>query len=671
MLHEMASGTRPFRGDTRMSTIGAILKDEPSSITELKPSLPRQLGRIIRRCLAKDPDRRYQTTLDLRNELEELKAEIDSGVHAAGSRHAPARRRRVVLGAVAVLAVVASFAILAWVRREPPQRESSFTSVPLTSGIGEETRPNWSPGGEFITFARVTEAGLDVMVQPVPTGEAVALVNGPGDDTVPRWSPDGRYLAFASTTEPGSPVYLVPPHGGTPRKLFDTFIPTLSDVISESMGDRPWSPDSQTLLASRGAAIYRIGRNNQETEKLTAPSPGSWDLTASYSFDGERIVFMRTVGDEKVLMVIPAAGGEPELIQANAWEPAFRPDGRHLLFLTDRGGDNVNLWELDLETGGLRQLTTETRHTVWSFSVSATNRIAYEVFWHDTFLFEVDVITGERRQLTSHTKRNYGARWSPEGGTIAYGSTRTGNSEIFLHHLDGRPETQLTNDPGPDGFQDWSPNGRQIIFTSQRQDNPRRLFIANSDGGGERLLVDQLVLGPARWSPDDKRIAYLAWADGPRSLWTVAPDGSGARQVIPDRAKSRGVQSFDWYRDSRHGIYKRGRGAKSMMIAVDLETGEEQLLFTGSFIEMDVAPDGSAVAFCFGRGHMSMGLAVLKLEPPADPQGLPQAVGEPEYVVRAEATWHVHNGGWSPDSKSLVYTRDQDYSDIYELVEKE
>jgi Tol biopolymer transport system component len=652
-----------------MSTIGAILKDEPSSVTELRPSLPRHAGRIIRRCLAKDPDRRYQTTLDLRNELEELKAEIDSGAHAASSRHAPARRRWVVLGAVAVLAVVASFAILAWVTRESPQRESSYNSVPLTSGIGGETQPNWSPGGEFITFARVTEAGLDVMVQPVTAGEAVALVAGPGDNTVPRWSPDGRYLAFASTAEPGSPVYLVPPHGGTPRKLFDTFIPTLDDVVSWSMGDRPWAPDSQTLLVSRRGAIYRIGRDNQDMEQLSVPPPGSGDFTASYSFDGERIVFTRIGGGDRIVMTMPAAGGDPELIQANAWDPAFRPDGRHLLFLTDRGGDEDNLWELDLETGGLRQLTTETRHWVMSFSVSATNRIAYEVFWHDTFLFEVDVITGERHQLTSHTGHNYGARWSPEGGAIAYGSTRTGNSQIFLHHLDGRPETQLTDAPAT--FQDWSPDGRQLIFISQRQDDSGRLFVANSDGGGERLLVDQPVSGSGRWSPDDKRIAYLARADGFESLWTVAPDGSGARPVIPGRAEFQGVQAFDWYRDSRHGIYKRGRGAKSAMIAVDLETGEEQLLFTGPFIEMDVAPDGSAVAFLSGRGHMSMGLAVLKLEPPMDPQGLPQAVGEPEYVVRAEGTWHVHNGGWSPDSKSLVYTRDQDYSDIYELVEEE
>ena len=65
-----------------------------------------------------------------------------------------------------------------------------------------------------------------------------------------------------------------------------------------------------------------------------------------------------------------------------------------------------------------------------------------------------------------------------------------------------------------------------------------------------------------------------------------------------------------------------------------------------------------------------MGLALLKLEAPSDPNGLPRAVGEPEYVVPTEGTWHVHNGGWTPDSKQLVYTQDRDYGDIYELVEK-
>ncbi len=93
ILHEMATGERPFRGDTKMSTIGSILRDEPAPVTEHNRSLPRHLGRIIRRCLAKDPDRRYQTALDLRLELEELKAEIDSGELVAGPATAARQRR--------------------------------------------------------------------------------------------------------------------------------------------------------------------------------------------------------------------------------------------------------------------------------------------------------------------------------------------------------------------------------------------------------------------------------------------------------------------------------------------------------------------------------------------------------------------------------------------------
>jgi serine/threonine protein kinase len=79
ILYELATGRRPFTGDTGISIIASIVKDTPSSVTELNASLPRELGRIIRRSLAKDLDRRYQTAKDLRNDLEELKASLDSG----------------------------------------------------------------------------------------------------------------------------------------------------------------------------------------------------------------------------------------------------------------------------------------------------------------------------------------------------------------------------------------------------------------------------------------------------------------------------------------------------------------------------------------------------------------------------------------------------------------
>ncbi len=685
VLYEMASGARPFKGDTNVSTIGAILKDEPASITELKRSLPRHAGRIIRRCLAKDPDRRYQTALEVRNELEELKAEIDSGIHDDGPHRpsSPPRSRtgrRLALGVAALVVIALAFPIAQWLRRAAP--ETTYTSAPLTSAIGQDSRPTWSPEGEFIAFARMREGSFDLMVQPMAGGEATVRAGGPGDETPPRWSPDGRYLAYVSTLDPGTYVYLVPPHGGTPRKLIATGIPTL-DIgdIDTSMGDRPWDRESRTLLVTRVTdsgqlAVYRVDRDDGKAEQLSFPPGDSDDRGASYSFDGKRIVFERRSQGRGALMIMPAAGGEPEVLLADEFDnnaPAFRPDDRHVLFLSDRGASRFDLWELNLETGALNQLTFES-HEIGSYSISATDRIAYQPFWHDTFLHVVDLDTGERRQLTSHTKDNFGARFSPDGETIAYHSTRTGNPEIFLHHLDGSPETRVTDDPNWDASPDWSPDGRQLIFASNRQGGTFKLFIVNRDGGGARLLVDQTISARdsystaaisrlvSRWSPEGDRIGYAVTTDETTSLWTVGPDGEGARELI------RNVESFDWYRDGRRVIYTRHHGGQSEMVAADLETGEERSLFVGPFMEMEVAPDGSAVSFCLGPGHMAMGLAVLKLEPPANSHGLPRAVGEPEYVVRTEGTWHVHNGGWSPDSRSLVYTQDQDYGDLYELV---
>jgi Tol biopolymer transport system component len=541
---------------------------------------------------------------------------------------------------------------------------------------------SWSPEAEFIAFSRVTSGSLDVMVQPVVGGEAVVRAGGPGDESTPRWSPDGKYLAYVSSSEPGSFIFLVPPHSGSPRKLIETNIPGLDvDTLEQTMGDRPWSLDARTLLVSRVGeswqlAVYGVNRENGDAEQLTFPPVGSDDLGASYSLDGERIVLQRRTHGRGALLTMPATGGDPEVLLADEFdnlEPAWRPDNRHVVFRSDRGGGPMNLWEIDVSSGSLRQLTFESKE-VFGFALSADDRIAHAPFWHDAFLFTVDVETGEKRQLTSHTQDNYGARFSPDGQMVAYHSTRTGNSEIWLHHLDGRPETQVTDDPSWELYPEWSPDGQRLIFVSNRE-GPFKMFIANKDGGGVRLLVDQPISlrSPlpvnaslvGRWSPDGEQIAYLVAGDEANSLWIVGPDGNGARKALQN------VTGFDWYRDSRSALYTRQLGSENELVAIDFETGREQILFVGLLMEIDVAPDGSAVAFCFGRGHMGMGLALLRLDPPSEPGEPPRAIGEPEYVVPTEGTWHVHNGGWSADSKSLVYTRDMDYGDIYELVARQ
>jgi dipeptidyl aminopeptidase/acylaminoacyl peptidase len=240
--------------------------------------------------------------------------------------------------------------------------------------------------------------------------------------------------------------------------------------------------------------------------------------------------------------------------------------------------------------------------------------------------------------------------------------------------LDDRRETQFTNDGKPSLHPDWSPDGKRLVFKSELEDGTQRMYVANADGaGGVRQLVDQKIAGPLgvngtpriRWSPDGEFIAYFVGADEGLELWTVGPDGADARKRLE------GVLEFDWYGGSRRALVTRALGSETELSVVHLESGREQVLFVGALQEIDVAPDGSGVAFCHGRGHFSMGLAVLKLEPPSDADALPTAVGEPEYVVSTEGSWHVHNGGWAPDSKRIVYIHDQDYGDIYELVERQ
>jgi Tol biopolymer transport system component len=668
----MSTGKRPFQGETSISTIGAILKDEPASITDLKPALPRHVGRIIRRCLAKDPDLRYQTALDVRNEVVELKREIQSGMHA-GSPLAVTRAvsrpvRWAMLVAGALLAVVAGVLISRGMQQDRSKAKRPYTTVPISTGLGMEMIPTWSPGGESIAFAEVRNGSLDVVVKSMAGGEPVVRANGPGDETSPRWSPDGRYLAYVSTSVPGTPVFLVPPHGGQARKLIDTGFLRTGLEPWVVLGHQPWSADGRTLLVSLKsgsgqAVIHRVERDNETAEPLTLPPPGKGDYVASYSPDGKTVVFVRS--DDWPLwgnvMSVSAEGGNAELLVKDAGSPAFHADGRHLLF-----NRAANIWELDLDTGEETQLTFESVQPISTLAVSGTNRIAFQTFWHTTFLYRIDVATGDQRQLTSHTGDNLWPRFSPDGETIAYASTRTGEREIYLHPLDGGRETRLT-DRGSGNLPDWSPDGRHLVIVEQVDSSARRLTVVNRDGGGARVLVEQPGFGPVRWSPSGKRIAYVAIADGVPSIWTVGSDGNDARSI------HQSAGAFDWYLDDRHGIFMTfaENETEMEMFAIDLETGKTRSLYRGPILELDVAPDGSAVALAMGPGHMSLSLVILRLEPSDSPDGLPRVVGEPDYLVQAEGNWHIHLGGWSADSKSIVYTLDQDYGDIYELVKEE
>ena len=161
VFYEMLTGQRPFQGDTPASTLSAIIKDAPQPVSELEPSIPRELAKLVRRLLAKDPERRVQTCKDVRNELEELKEALSTGELQA-SEVGPATRTgssRSWIFAGAVVLVVAR--ILAGALLRSPAHSVGanvprlMNPVQVTSAIGFETLPTWSPEGGRIAYIRI------------------------------------------------------------------------------------------------------------------------------------------------------------------------------------------------------------------------------------------------------------------------------------------------------------------------------------------------------------------------------------------------------------------------------------------------------------------------------------------------------------------------------------
>jgi len=101
------------------------------------------------------------------------------------------------------------------------------------------------------------------------------------------------------------------------------------------------------------------------------------------------------------------------------------------------------------------------------------------------------------------------------------------------------------------------------------------------------------------------------------------------------------------------------------MVAASLETGEQAILLKGPSAELVSAPDGHAILYCHAPSHFSMQFYLLRLALPSGPAGLPRAVGAPQPLALPTGASHVHAGGWSPDSKWIVYTRDVDQGDLY------
>jgi len=533
MLYEMATGDRPFKGDTSLSTLTAIMRDTPKSVTEINPTIPKELGRVIRRALAKDPDRRQQTGKDLRNELDEIRQELESGelsastsqaaVHAAAS--AP---RRIPWGAVAggLALIVAVGAGLVWSQREPASAPStssgatvSATVTSLTSEDGVENFPSLSPDGKWVVYT-ADEQGTgrtDILLRAVGGQTVINLTKDSAvNDSQPVFSSDGERIAFRSERDGGG-LFVMGRTGESVRRLTnDGFNPS-------------WSPDGSSIVyateptgmnpGSRGALslLWIASTTSGERRQLTTTDA----MQPAWAPHGQRVAYWGLQDDnsQRDLWTIAAGGGEPVRVTddpAIDWSPMWSPDGRYLNFSSNRSG-GFNLWRVAIdETSG--RPTGEPmpvpipRSSIGHLSLSADGTsMAMTSFSAQSNIEALAFdpqrgIVGARRRVTNTSETPSSPSVSRDGQWVAFHQELSnGREDLWVVRRDGTGLRQLTNDAAHDRRPSWSNDGNRLMFYSDRSGRYQVWTIA-ADGGGLTQVTDSpgLVIEPVK-SPDGTR----------------------------------------------------------------------------------------------------------------------------------------------------------------------
>ncbi len=304
LLYEMVTGQRAFHGDSKLSTLAAILNKEPAPLRQLAPELPQELERIITRCLRKDPEYRAQNMSDLKVALRDLKEESESGQLTSVSRARPKIGWKITVPAAALVAILA--AGTAWFYLRSTRSLAPLKVLPLTTYPGSERFPSFSPDGNQVAFSWNGEKqdNHDIYVQLADGGTPLRLTTNPAEDTAPAWSPDGRQIAFVRQGGEGCAIFLISPLGGAERELTEA-------ACSDSTP--AWTPDGKSLAFADSSGLFLISTATRERRKLTSP-PHPLLATTVPQFlptGGTSSSYARTTSTRLTFTLPPSETGSP------------------------------------------------------------------------------------------------------------------------------------------------------------------------------------------------------------------------------------------------------------------------------------------------------------------------------------------------------------------------
>lgn len=650
VLYELATGQKPFTGETRQATINAILSMPPTPVTTIAPNLPLDLDRIVNKALDKDRELRYQTASDFRADLRRLLREIDSSASVSGSVLGAVVRRGWLWPAVTcvLILMMAAIALSVWLKAKPVDW-SRAAHLQLTSEHGTEFFPSLAPDGRSFVYASNQNGNFDLFVQRVGGKNATPLTpNTPSDEIAPVFSPNGERIAFRSTREPAG-VYVMEASGENVR------------LVVPGCFHPSWSPDGREIVCSTSGHEEAPTTRNTFTSALWIANVETGEkrflcendaMQPSWSPHGNRIAFwfMHPSAGRSDIATISRNGGEIEIITKDAstnWNPVWSPDGKFLYFASDRSG-NMSFWRvaIDDETGKVQgdaeAVSTPSnfnRHL--SFSASGRRMIYVQTDQQSNiqavkFDSNAEKTAGEPFWITRGDRNIIRPELSPDGTRFVLRISRRTQDDIAVVSRDGTQWRDLTNDKFFDRYPRWSPDGKRVAFTSDRSGR-YEIWVLDTDATNLRQLTFNSPGDTTfpLWSPDGTRILFRRdlvstvldvnkpWAeqnlrqlplpsDNQRFVaWDWSPDGkrlignlSGPPQVVASFSFETNQYekltefggSATWLSDSTRFIFF----FNNKLYIGDVKTKRVREVFTAGENEIrsvDISPDGKLLYY--------------------------------------------------------------------------
>jgi Tol biopolymer transport system component/predicted Ser/Thr protein kinase len=641
-LYEMATGKKAFAASSQASLITAIMSSDPAPISSVQPMSPPVLDRIVRTCLAKDPEDRWQSARDVASQLQWIREGSGAGA-AVGARPRRARRQTVAW-AVAALALGAPAALLLLqTRGGPADAPVALTAAPPPgSGITLGNQLAISPDGRTLLLQGNDGQGELFLYSRSLDSTSLRKLEGTARARFPFWSADGGSIAFFE----GGKLRRMDADGGTARTICDA---------GYAFGGA-WTPDDRILFGSGfGKGLSIVAASGGEPKTLTTLDTARGDVTHLFPVvlpGGGRFVFLaRNIDPEKTSLVLgDLESSETRILRRSDSSAAVSPEGyllfalegslfaqridlragalsgepveivKNVLFQTDSGDAGFaagartlvyGLWETDRRLewvdrrgtvlGALRApdkyddvaISPDGRRAAYSLREAERGQNL------DVWVAEVDRGTASR--VTTERSDDFHPVWTPDGESLIYTSDRAGFYDLYRRPAAGGPEEVVIRNGWDKIASDVTKDGSLVLFTGSPRGQAEDLWTAPLSGKAEpRPLVESERFAETlgRFSPDGY-VAFVSDESGRPEVY-VRPVGGGPKRLVSNAGGWIPV----WRRDGKELFYSTldGRltavavsaGPSSLHLGVPQPLFDLQLADANAFspAPYDVSADG-------------------------------------------------------------------------------